>query len=68
MDKSIFEHPFYGSLLAKGEIHSDIEIPTDLLNAMAILIGRSCETYIDPMECKDLASLVVLGIKRGVLD
>ena len=60
--RSIFDHPFYRPLLAAGEIPGEEKIPMDLLRAMAILIGRYTEQYVDPMECRGVAALVVLGM------
>jgi len=67
-NKSIFDHPFYGPLLAGGLIESDLEIPSDLLDALAVVVGRIACCSVRPMECTSLAALVVLGLlEKGVL-
>lgn len=65
MSKSIFEHPFYAPLLALGIIPGEDKIPDDLLQAMAILIGRYTDQYIDPSGCRGPAALVILGMTRN---
>lgn len=60
--KSIFDNPFYRSLLCRGVIPGEADIPRDLLEAMSILIGRSMGGYIDPTECRGPAALVVLAL------
>ena len=65
ISNSIFEHPFYRSLLAGGVIPGEDQIPSDLLQAVAILIGRVVDTYVDPRECKGLVALAVLGMRRS---
>jgi hypothetical protein len=64
---SIFKHEFYAPLLACGEIPCDREIPDELLQAMAVLIGRSGEVYFDPAQCREVAALVLLAIENGLI-
>lgn len=65
--KSIFEDDFFGPLLAKGIIPGAHLIPDRLAKAMAVLINRSIDGMIHPMECKGPAALVVLAADRGLL-
>ena len=59
---SIFSDSFYAPLLAKGTLPNEDKIPERLLEAMAILIGRSVDVYVNPQECRALASLVALAL------
>ena len=61
MNKSIFEGEFYRPLLAMGHIPVEEKMPSDLLQAMAILIRRSMDVYIVPSECASPAALVLLA-------
>ena len=58
---TLLHDSFYGPLLAAGSIPGEDEIPESLLQAMAILIGRSLGGYIDPTECRGPAALVLLA-------
>lgn len=63
-NKSIFEHDFYAQFLNGAPIPGEEKIPFDLLQAIAVLIGRYMEAYVDPISCKGVAALVVLGMER----
>ena len=60
-----FQDDFYKGLLAKGMIPGEKDIPTEVLEAMAVLIGRSIAGYIAPTECAGVAALVVAGLRNA---
>ena len=60
--KSVFADPFFAPLLAVGTIPGENKIPEQLLKAMAILIGRTVEDYVDPTDCAGAAALVALAL------
>ena len=65
MDQSIWNQSFYRPLLARGLIPGESDMPRDLLDAMAVLVGRSVGAYMDPMECRGPAALVVLALRES---
>lgn len=70
MDKEqlIWDDEFFGPLLAAGTIPGQDNVPERLLEAMAILLSRSTGSYVSPMQCGDVAALVVLACQsREVL-
>jgi len=61
-ETSIFNDSFYAPILAKGTLPKEEEIPERLLEAVAILIGRSVEAYVNPQECRAPVALVALAL------
>ena len=66
--KSVFDDPFFKYLLAVGEIDGQENIPIRLLEAMAILVARSADCYFAPMDCRQVAALVVLAFGLDLMD
>lgn len=59
--KSIFAHPFYGPLLAAGSIPGEERVRQDILQAVAVLIGRATDSSVDPTLCRGVVALVALA-------
>lgn len=59
--KTIFDHPIYGPILARGVVDGYESIPDDLAEAMGILLSRSVGVHVDFRDCKEVAALVVLA-------